>query len=190
MTLSPSERAALSDLVHRYAAYVDDREFDSVAELFTDDAELSVPEPPADLQPIHSHRGQQAITTAVAAVAAVARTEHAIIGEVYDAAARPGTARGRIACVAHHWNERDDELVDVVGCPRPSASMPPTIAVIAGSPRVQNLMPIASSSALSRGLISARITGQTAEPVRCFGLTEKISRRRILSRSSAGRACP
>ncbi|BCZ24507.1 nuclear transport factor 2 family protein [Mycobacterium senriense] len=113
MTLSADQRAALSDLVHRYAANVDDREFDAVAILFAADAELVAPAPPADLLPIHSHRGRDAITAAVGAVAAVARTEHAIIGEVYDAAAQPGTARGRIACVAHHWNERDAELVDV-----------------------------------------------------------------------------
>jgi 3-phenylpropionate/cinnamic acid dioxygenase small subunit len=114
MTLSAEERMALSDLVHRYAANVDDRQFDSVAELFTTVAELVVPAPPADLVGIHSHHGREAITAAVAAVAGVTRTEHAVIGEVYDAAARPGTARGRVACVAHHWNPRGDELVDVV----------------------------------------------------------------------------
>jgi hypothetical protein len=114
MTLSTNDRAALSDLVHRYAADVDDRQFNSVAKLFTVTAELTVPEPPAALEPIHSHRGQEAIATAVAAVAAVARTEHAIIGEVYDQAARAGTARGRIACIAHHWNQRADEVSDVV----------------------------------------------------------------------------
>lgn len=113
MALSADKRAALSDLVHRYAAHVDDREFNAVASIFTADAELVVPAPPADLLPIHSHRGRDAITAAVAVVGAVARTEHAIIGEVYDAAAQPGAARGRIACVAHHWNERDAELVDV-----------------------------------------------------------------------------
>lgn len=113
MTLSAEHRAALSDLVHRYAAYVDDREFSAVAGLFSADAELLVPAPPADLRPTHSHRGRDAIAGAVAAVAGVVRTEHAIIGEVYDAAGRPGTARGRIAGVAHHWNERDAELVDV-----------------------------------------------------------------------------
>ena len=114
MTLSVNDRAALSDLVHRYAADVDDRQFNSVAELFTDAAELTVPEPPAALEPIHSHWGQEAIAAAVTAVAAVARTEHAIIGEVYDELARPGTARGRIACIAHHWNQRGDEVVDAV----------------------------------------------------------------------------
>ncbi|MDM4142857.1 MULTISPECIES: nuclear transport factor 2 family protein [Mycobacterium] len=113
MTLSAEQRAALSDLVHRYAAHVDDREFGAVAELFSADAELLVPAPPADLRPIHSHRGRDAIAAAVAAVSAVVRTEHAIVGEVYDATGRPDSARGRIACVAHHWSERDAELVDV-----------------------------------------------------------------------------
>jgi 3-phenylpropionate/cinnamic acid dioxygenase small subunit len=114
MTLSVDDRMALSDLVHRYAAGVDDRQFDAVAELFTMNAELTVPEPPTALEPIHSHQGQQAIAAAVAAVAAVARTEHAIVGEVYHEVARRGSARGRIACIAHHWNQRPDEVVDVV----------------------------------------------------------------------------
>ena len=115
MALSATDRASLSDLVHRYAASVDDRQFDSVADLFTVTAELRVPEPPASLQPIHSHRGQQAIAAAVAAVAQTVRTEHAIVGEVYDVyGATPRTACGRIACIAHHWNERGGEFIDVV----------------------------------------------------------------------------
>ena len=114
MTLSVDARTALSDLVHRYAANVDDRQFESVAMLFTATADLTVPEPPTTLEPIHSHRGREAIAAAVGAVAAVTRTEHAIIGEVYDGGARQGTARGRIACVAHHWSQRGDEVVDMV----------------------------------------------------------------------------
>jgi hypothetical protein len=114
MPVSASDRAALSDVVHRYAAGVDDRQFDAVATLFTVDAELVVPDPPASLMPVHSHRGQRAITAAVAAVTAVTRTEHAIVGEVYDEGPVPGTRRGRIACVAHHWTQRADEVLDVV----------------------------------------------------------------------------
>jgi hypothetical protein len=112
--LQLADRAALSDLVQRYAARVDDRQFDSVASLFTATAELLVPEPPTSLRPIHSHRGRRAIAAAVAAVAQTVRTEHAIVGEVYDGGPRPATACGRIACIAHHWNERDDQFVDVV----------------------------------------------------------------------------
>jgi SnoaL-like domain len=116
MTLSANDRAALSDLVHRYAAGVDDRQFDSAAALFTPTAELVVPDPPTTLLPTQAHRGQRAIAAAVAAVAQTLRTEHAIVGEVYEAAAHgphPATAHGRIACIAHHWNERKGELVDV-----------------------------------------------------------------------------
>lgn len=89
-----SARAALSDLVHRYAALVDDRQFDSVAGLFTDSAELVVADPPSALTPVHTHRGRDAIAAAVGAVARLARTEHAIVGEVYDEGRDPTSRRG------------------------------------------------------------------------------------------------
>lgn len=114
MTLPAIDRAALSDLVHRYAGGVDDREFASVATLFTESAELTVPDPPATLQPVHRHRGHAAIGAAIASVAAALRTVHAIVGEVYDGGHRPEIARGRIACIAHHWYERADEVTDLV----------------------------------------------------------------------------
>lgn len=112
--LGATDRAALTDLVHRYAAGVDDRQFDSVTALFTDTAELMLPEPPAALDPVHRHCGHAAIRTAIAAVAATIRTEHAIVGEVFDAGPQPDSARGRIACVAHHWSQYGDQLTDVV----------------------------------------------------------------------------
>ncbi|GAB3019224.1 nuclear transport factor 2 family protein [Mycobacterium bourgelatii] len=116
MSLPQPLRAELGDVVHRYAAYVDDRQFDSVAALFTATAELVLPEPPAVLQPIKSHRGLAAIGRAVAAVAQTMRTEHAIVGEVYEQGSRAdgSHARGRIACIAHHWSERAGELVDAI----------------------------------------------------------------------------
>ncbi|MDT5343933.1 MAG: hypothetical protein QOE52_3117 [Mycobacterium sp.] len=112
--LGTTDRAALTDLVHRYAAGVDDRQIDSVTALFTDTAELMLPEPPAALDPVHRHCGHAAIRTAIAAVAATIRTEHAIVGEVFDAGLQPDSARGRIACVAHHWSQYGDQLTDVV----------------------------------------------------------------------------
>ena len=110
MTLSADDRAALADIVHRYAARVDDREFDSVADLFTVDAELILPDPPAALEPVRQHLGRAAIGEAVRAVAATLRTQHAIVGEVYDSGAGSDTARGRIACIAHHWVRHDDQI--------------------------------------------------------------------------------
>jgi 3-phenylpropionate/cinnamic acid dioxygenase small subunit len=112
--LSATERTALTDLVHRYAAAVDDREFATVTDLFTERAELVLPEPPAALDPVHRHSGHAAIRAAVEAVAATIRTEHAIVGEVFDAGRQPDSARGRIACVAHHWSRHGDQLTDVV----------------------------------------------------------------------------
>ena len=112
--LGATDRLALTDLAHRYAAGIDDRQFDTVAQLFTDTAELMLPEPPAALDPVHRHCGHAAIRTAIAAVAATIRTEHAIVGEVFDAGPQPDSARGRIACVAHHWSHHGDQLTDVV----------------------------------------------------------------------------
>ena len=88
--------------------------FDSAASFSRTDAELMLPEPPTALEPVHRHRGHAAISEALAAVAATIRTQHAIVGEVYDAGPRPGTAHGRIACIAHHWIQHDDQIRDVV----------------------------------------------------------------------------
>jgi hypothetical protein len=114
MTLTATDRSALTDLVHRYAAQVDDCQFDALARLFTATAELTVPDPPTALEPVHRHRGHSAISAAVASVAAVVRTEHAIVGEVYDDGPQSGIAHGRIACIAHHWSQDADQLTDVV----------------------------------------------------------------------------
>ena len=111
--ISADDRLALTDLVHCYAALVDERQFESVAALFTEQAQLTLPDPPKSLEPVHSHRGRAAISAAIATVGATIRTQHAIVGEVYDAGPRPGTAGGRIACIAHHWIEHDDQIRDV-----------------------------------------------------------------------------
>ncbi|MGB6209054.1 nuclear transport factor 2 family protein [Mycobacterium sp.] len=112
--LDPTDRAALADLAHRYAAGVDDRQFDRVTGLFIETAELVLPDPPGELTAVQRHRGHAAIAAAITAVAATVRTEHAIVGQVYDVGPQPDSARGRIACVAHHWTRRGDQLTDVV----------------------------------------------------------------------------
>jgi 3-phenylpropionate/cinnamic acid dioxygenase small subunit len=112
MSIDAVDRVAVSDLVHRYAAGADDRRFDEVAALFADDATLRLPDPPHTLEPTAVHRGRSEIETAVGAVAAVERTQHAIVGEVYTA--EPHGARGRVSCIAHHWSRRDDVVTDVV----------------------------------------------------------------------------
>ena len=92
MSLNAFDRLALADLVHLYASAVDDRRFDDVVELFTETAELRLPDPPRSLDPVRRHHGRGGVRDAMSAVAAVARTEHAIVGEVYAAADDPNYA--------------------------------------------------------------------------------------------------
>lgn len=114
MTLAVADRLALADLVHLYAAAVDDRRFGDVVELFSETAELRLPDPPRSLDPVRSHRGREGVRSAMVALAGVERTEHAIVGEVYAAGGEPGYALGRITCVAHHWTRDERGVQDVV----------------------------------------------------------------------------
>ena len=114
MSLTTSDRLALADLVHLYASAVDDRRFDDVVELFTHTAELRLPDPPRSLEPVRPHHGRDGVRAAMAALAAVARTEHAIVGEVYAPGDRADYALGRITCIAHHWTIADDQITDLV----------------------------------------------------------------------------
>jgi SnoaL-like domain len=114
MTLTTADRLALTDLVHLYASAVDDRRFDDVVELFTDTAELRLPDPPRSLGPVRHHHGRAGVRTAMGALAAVTRTEHAIVGEVYAAGDEANYALGRITCIAHHWSASGDTVSDVV----------------------------------------------------------------------------
>ena len=113
MPLTVADRLELTDLVHRYAAAVDDRCFDDVVELFTDTAELIVPDPPRSLEPVTAQHGHDGVRAAMTALSGVARTQHEIVGEVYTDAA--DHARGRITCVAHHWTRgADSDVTDLV----------------------------------------------------------------------------
>jgi 3-phenylpropionate/cinnamic acid dioxygenase small subunit len=106
------DRTELSDLVHRYAAAVDDRDLDAAVGLFTATAELILPNPPERLEPVRNHHGRDEIRAALAVVTSVGRTHHDIASEVYTADA--ATAQGRIAGSAHHFSRRAEEITDVV----------------------------------------------------------------------------
>jgi hypothetical protein len=114
MTLTTSDRLALADLVHLYASAVDDRRFGDVVELFTETAELRLPDPPRILEPVRRHHGRDGVRAAMSALGAVDRTEHAIVGEVYASADDPNYALGRITCIAHHWSVADGQITDLV----------------------------------------------------------------------------
>ena len=113
MTLSVDDRLALADLVHRYASYVDARDLDRVADLFTEDGVLVSPEPPRTLEPDVERRGRAAIREALAGVLRATRTVHQVVGEVYDAGSSPDVAHGAITGVAHHLMERENGPVDL-----------------------------------------------------------------------------
>ena len=114
MSLNAFDRLALTDLVHLYASAVDDRRFGDVVELFTETAELRLPDPPRSLEPVRRHHGRDGVREAMSAVAAVTRTEHAIVGEVYAPGDDADYALGRITCIAHHWSVTDGQISDVV----------------------------------------------------------------------------
>lgn len=112
--LSVASQLELSGLVHRYAGYVDARRFDEVAELFTADAELVLPDPPDHLEPCVVHHGHAGVRQAMAALTAVTRTHHGIAGEIYTGSGNGDAATGDIAGVAHHWVESGEQFTDHV----------------------------------------------------------------------------
>jgi len=114
MSLNAYDRLALPDLVDLYASAVDDRRFGDVVELFTDTAELRLPDPPRSLEPVRRQHGRDGVREAMTAVAGVTRTEHAIVGEVYVPGDNADYALGRITCIAHHWSVTDGQITDVV----------------------------------------------------------------------------
>jgi hypothetical protein len=114
MSLNAYDRLALTDLVHLYASAVDDRRFDDVVELFTETAELRLPDPPRSMEPVRCQQGRQGVREAMTALAAVTRTEHAIVGEVYAPGDDSNYALGRITCIAHHWTADGDQITDLV----------------------------------------------------------------------------
>ncbi|MET9264606.1 nuclear transport factor 2 family protein [Amycolatopsis sp. NPDC004079] len=114
LVIPVEEWAALHDLVHRYAARVDERDFAGVAQLFGDDGVLMLPDPPREFGPVHEHRGPEAVAAALSVLDDVPLTAHGVTGTVFDPDADPATARGRITCVAHHVTPRDGRFADAV----------------------------------------------------------------------------
>jgi hypothetical protein len=114
MALAVADRVALADLVHLYAAAVDDRRFGDVVELFSETAELRLPDPPRSLEPVRTLRGRDGVRSAMGALSGLARTEHAIIGEVYAPGTDGDYALGRITCIAHHFSVADDGATDLM----------------------------------------------------------------------------
>jgi len=99
--LTEADLRELSDLVHRYAAEVDDRHLAEVAALFCADGVLVAPAGPGG-SALAEHVGRQSVESALTAVSALTATFHAVVGVVLVASATDDEATGRIACIAHH----------------------------------------------------------------------------------------
>lgn len=113
--MSIADRLDLAELIARYAAHVDSREFDEVVNLFTEDAELVVPDPPDHLGPRHRHAGRAAIGSVLDGVAAFPLTRHTLAGELFQQGEGPDDATGRVTGIAHHLAERaPGEATDLV----------------------------------------------------------------------------
>ncbi|WP_182348378.1 nuclear transport factor 2 family protein [Tomitella gaofuii] len=109
--LALADRIALTDLVHRYAALVDDRDLAGLGALFTADAVLRQPRPPEEMAPVDEIGGRDAIVRNFARLEGLRTTQHAVVGTVFTAGP-PGQAWGRVACIAHHVSGPDARLVD------------------------------------------------------------------------------
>jgi ketosteroid isomerase-like protein len=107
VTLHTGDRVELADLVSRYALYVDLRDLDELAGLFTADAVFVLPDPPKEFEPVLAHSGREGIVRALSSLDGIPVTFHAVVGQVFDAGPEPGTATGHIACAAHHLIERE-----------------------------------------------------------------------------------
>ena len=96
-----ADRRELSDLVHLYAAAVDDRRLPEVAALFCPDGVLVAPAGPGGSAPAE-HVGREGVESALTAVSALTATFHAVVGVVQVAGPSDEEATGRVACIAHH----------------------------------------------------------------------------------------
>jgi uncharacterized protein (TIGR02246 family) len=103
--VTPADAAALHDLVHRYAAYADDRRLDDLAGLFDAEGVL--------VTPGGTHLGREAIRLHLSALDRVEATQHLVAGEVFDARGE-GEATGRVVTQAHHRTGERDHVWHVV----------------------------------------------------------------------------
>ncbi|MEV8632397.1 nuclear transport factor 2 family protein [Streptosporangium sp. NPDC051023] len=112
--LGSDDRAALADLVARYALFADCRDVAALTGLFTADGVLVLPDPPKALGPVLTRTGHHEIARAMSSLDAVPVTLHALAGQVFDPGPEPGIATGKVACAAHHLTARAGEPSDLV----------------------------------------------------------------------------
>lgn len=99
-----NDRLAINELVQAYAHFVDCRDFESLAQLFTDDAVLAgFDGDPIGKQPMYERRGRHEIITAMQGLLRYDATHH-MLGQhmiAFDAGS-DSAARGELYCNAQH----------------------------------------------------------------------------------------
>jgi ketosteroid isomerase-like protein len=98
--VDPADRSDLDDLVARYAAAVDRRDWAALGALFAEDAVLVTPDVTGSLEPLVESHGRDAVVATISAVAGFAATLHHLTGSVWEVSG--STAEGRTTAVAHH----------------------------------------------------------------------------------------
>ncbi len=110
-----SDHARIGDLVERYATLVDHRDFDAVADLFTADGMLILPDPPARMAPVRAYPGREQILRALSVLRQVPATRHEVKQVAFAVADGADMATGTVAGVAHHfYRRRSGGVTDVV----------------------------------------------------------------------------
>lgn len=101
--LSTADRLDLVELTARYAAAVDQRDWDGAADLFALGGVLVTPDPPHSMEPVVDRAGRDAVREATSRLERFARTVHHLTGSVWQADG--DGASGRTTAVAHHVEE-------------------------------------------------------------------------------------
>jgi ketosteroid isomerase-like protein len=95
-----ADRLALRELSDRYGSAVDRRDVESFAELFTDDAELSVHHPAEAEEPSRVRRGRGELAEIPRLISRYRKTFHFVGNSLYEIDGDAAT--GEVYCVAHH----------------------------------------------------------------------------------------
>ena len=98
MDLTADDRRALTELSYRYAAHVDDRDFEALGRLFTEDAVL--------VSGSGTREGRAAILEAMHKLERYERTFH-LVGQV-RLWVEPDGPHGETYCAAHHFTTAAD----------------------------------------------------------------------------------
>ncbi|HEY1633896.1 MAG TPA: nuclear transport factor 2 family protein [Acidimicrobiales bacterium] len=107
-----ADRLTLREVSDRYARAVDRRDADAIADIFTEDAELSIHEPAEAEPPSRVLRGRSEISGIPRLIARYPKTFHFMGNALYEI--DDDSATGEVYCVAHHLTHDPAGATDYV----------------------------------------------------------------------------